>query len=502
MKTFRMRWRSIACAGLSGVTAILLAVSAATAQTVVKPGFNIFSVDQDIEIGRQSAQQVDRQIPAVQDAAIQRYVSALGARLAAQAPGPKYPYRFRVVNLADVNAFALPGGYVYVHRGLLEQVRSEGELAGVIAHEVAHVALRHPTNQASKAYMAQAGLGILGGLLGGHGGSSSTSSQVIGALGGFGLNTLFLKFSRSLETQADIVGAQIMDRAGYDPMQMASFFDYLGSQAGGNPSRFSVFLSNHPAPADSEARVQQEARLLGRPASTAQIGGLASVQSRARRLPPAPTMAQLAQGQTAGTSTVPAGSGSTGLSVEPPSSTFRVVQQSRGLFQIQRPDNWTAYGSSGDYGITIVPRGGMTSATRGQSRITHGVIINHYVPFDGSVGSSFTVPSGSTYGSGALAAATEDLVRHLQDANPYLNAIQGSQRRTSVGGRQAWMVTLVGRSPSSGAEERVTLVTQQLPDEHIVYMLLIAPRDEYSALAPTFDRMLSSLRTDTRSTHG
>jgi len=495
--TRSMPRRSLARTLITSVAALMLAATTAAAQTVVKAGFNVFSVDQDVEIGRQSAAQVDRQIPAVNDAAISRYVSALGARLASQAPGPKFQYRFKVVNLSDVNAFALPGGYIYVHRGLLEQVRTEGELAGVIAHEVAHVALRHPTNQASKAYLAQAGLGLLGGLLGG-GHTSSSTGQIVGAVGGFGLNTLFLKFSRSMETQADIVGAQIMDRAGYDPMEMAHFFSYLRQQAGGNPSRFAVFMSNHPAPADREARVQQEARLLGRPASTSRIGDLASVQSRARRLGPAPTMAQLAQGQSTGTSTVPAGT--TGLSIEPPSSTFRAVQQPRGLFQIQRPDNWSAYVSSRDYGMTIVPRGGVVNASNGRQQITHGVIVNHYVPFDGSVGNQY--PSSTVYGSGALASATDDLVRQLQDSSPYLDAIQGSQHRTTISGRSAFVVTLAGRSPSTGEEERVDVVTQELPDGHIVYVLLIAPRDEYRTLAPTFERMVGSLRTDIHSTHG
>src|SRR5205085_280944 len=118
---------------------------------------------------------------------------------------------------------------IYVHRGLLENVRSEGELAGVMSHEIAHVALRHPTNQVSKAYLAQAGVGILGGLLGGR--SQSGGAQILGALGGFGLNTLFLKFSRTAETQADIVGAQIMARAGYDPNDMATFFSHMEQTA-------------------------------------------------------------------------------------------------------------------------------------------------------------------------------------------------------------------------------------------------------------------------------
>ncbi|TMQ71888.1 MAG: hypothetical protein E6K80_04215 [Candidatus Eisenbacteria bacterium] len=467
----------------------LLVACPAAAQTVVQPGFNVFTVDQDVEIGRQSALQVEKQIPTLSDPAIQSYVASLGARLAARAPGPRFAYHFKVVNLSDVNAFALPGGYVYVHRGLLEQVRTEGELAGVLAHEIAHVALRHPTNQASKAYLAQAGLGLLGGLLDGR----SSSRRVVGALGGFGLNTLFLKFSRTMETQADVVGTQIMHRAGYDPMEMAHFFDALSRQAGGNPGRFAVFLSNHPAPADREARVRREALMLGRPTPMAQIGGLAAVQSRSHRYPPAPSLAQLAQGQTA-----PAGAASArgeGLSIERPSSTFRVVQQPQGLFRIERPDNWTVHVSTRDYGVTIVPRGGIIASTDGHQHVTHGVIINHYVPFEGSIGSS----DGG--GQGSLEAATDDLVLHIEESNPSLRRVAGSESRRSIGGRPGLAVDLAGRAPGDGTEEQIQVVTEELPDGHVLYVLLVAPRDEFTALGPTFDRMLASFQTDVRAMH-
>jgi predicted Zn-dependent protease len=166
-------------------------------QTQVDPGFNLFTVQQDVEVGKASAIQVEQQLPMLSDAIAARYVSALGARLAAHAPGAKYEYQFKVANLSEVNAFALPGGFIYVNRGLLAKVRTEGELAGVMAHEIAHVALRHPTNQASKAYLANAGIGILGGLLGPK--TQTGTGQIIGAVGGFGLNTLFLKYPRSAE---------------------------------------------------------------------------------------------------------------------------------------------------------------------------------------------------------------------------------------------------------------------------------------------------------------
>jgi hypothetical protein len=207
-------------------------------------------------------------------------------------------------------------------------------------------------------------------------------------------------------------------------------------------------------------------------------------------------MAQVAAGQRA--PAAPGVPGSTGLSIEPPSSTFRSVQQPQGLFRIDRPDNWTAYVSSGDRGVTIVPRGGVTATANGQRRVNYGVIINHYVPFDGSVGASFTEPGPSSY---ALDDATADLVRHIEESNPYLSRVSGSERRRTIDGAPVFRVTLLGRSPQTGRDERVDVVTQQLPDRHVVYMLLVAPRDEYDALAPTFDRMVSSFRTDRSSIH-
>src|SRR2546430_179164 len=211
--------RHLLRAGVIVLTGLVLAAAATFGQTSVKPGFNLFSASQDVELGRQSAAQIERKIPILRDYEVASYVSRIGARLARVAPGARYPYQFKVANLSDINAFALPGGFIYVHRGLIERVRTEGELAGVMAHEISHVALRHQTNQVSKAYLAKAGVGILAHLFGGN---SSQSSQVMETVGGLGLNSLFLRFSRKAEEEADVVGAQTMARAGYDPREMAS----------------------------------------------------------------------------------------------------------------------------------------------------------------------------------------------------------------------------------------------------------------------------------------
>lgn len=235
----RARWQA-ALMTLMLITAPL----AVTAQ-----GFNIFSPQQDYEIGRQSALTANRQLPTYTDARITR----IGRRLAPYAPGTRFPYEFRVVNDNSLNAFALPGGFVYVNRGAINAARSEDELAAVLAHEIAHVSLRHGTNQASKAYLAQAGLGLVGGLLGNRG--NGGLGQAIGMIGGFGLNTLFLKNSRSAEQQADSLGMQMLRRAGYNPRGMIAFLQRIQSHSGGGGAEF---LSSHPNPSNRIARLERE----------------------------------------------------------------------------------------------------------------------------------------------------------------------------------------------------------------------------------------------------
>jgi Zn-dependent protease with chaperone function len=467
----------------------LLSTSEFLGQTQVKPGFNILSAEQDVEIGKESAVAVERQFPVLKDASLNNYIDKLGRRLVAVVPGPKYPYLFKVVNVSDVNAFALPGGFMYIHRGLIEAAQSEGELAGVMAHEMAHVALRHGTNQASKAYLAQAGLGVLGGLLGG-----GTSGQIIGAVGGFGLNTLFLKFSRTAEQQADIVGAQMLARAGYDPLDMARMFETLRKQSGADPGKFEQFFSDHPAPADRAERIREEAKLLGpiRPSHSSEE--FQQVKSILRNRTPAPTMQQIAKRSPSPTDRRPETSAG-GVSIERPSSRTRTFQQRNGFFEVEYPENWQPYESQNAYGVTIVPERGIVTSGQGQQSIIYGAIINHYVPFEGSVSWH---PNSNGYN---LQDATRDLISQLRESNPHLASSDGLHRR-QIDGENSLSTILSGRSPVTGEDERVTLFTRELSDGHVIYVLLIGPGRDYGELTRTFQKMISSLRVNDKAIHG
>jgi Zn-dependent protease with chaperone function len=449
----------------------------------VKPGFNLFSVNQDIEIGKRSATEAERQVRLLNEPFVDRYLDTIVDGLARHAPGPKYPYSIKAVNSSEINAFSLPGGPMYVNRGLVEAARNEGELAGVLAHEMAHVVLRHATHQASKAYLGLAGLGILGGLVG-----RGESSSVINAIGGFGLNAVFLKHSRNDEFQADAVGAEMMAAAGYDPVAMASFFELLRKQQGRDPSRLEQFFSSHPPSAQREARIREQAREL-RTAGGGESGQFESVRAELRGMPPAPSRRTPVQGDRRTGTGVSTGTGrGASGALERPSPRFDRFEQRNGFFEIDYPRNWRARESASGFGVTFVPEGGVVATREGEA-IINGVIINHYDPFERRISDA---PE-------SLEQATDDLVRQITRANPYLRT--GARRRERIDDQPGYSVTFSGTSPVTREQERVILVTRGLADGHVLYAVMVAPGDDYGTMEPVFSRMVRSLRIDDAAAH-
>ena len=244
---------------LALVASLTISMSA-DAQTRIDPDKNSFSPAQDVELGRRAAAEISRELPIIRDGRTQNYVERIGERLVAAVPGrlrhPQFRYTFRVVDRRDINAFALPGGPIFVNRGMLEAARNDGEVAGVIAHEIAHVALRHGTAQATKGQKFQLGAlagQIIGSMIGGRTGSVVAQGSQIG------LGTYFMKYSREYEREADLLGAQIMARAGYDPREMANMFRTIAQRSGnGGPE----WLSDHPSPSNRYEAINREAALL------------------------------------------------------------------------------------------------------------------------------------------------------------------------------------------------------------------------------------------------
>jgi beta-barrel assembly-enhancing protease len=236
------------------VAAAILIAGCASRQPgeALQPGFNMFSKEQDIQLGRELSQQIPQQYPVLRNDFLQSYVDRIGQRLARQPGADNYPYTFTVLNLEEINAFALPGGPTYVNKGLIEAADNEAQLAGVIAHEISHVALRHGTSQASKANLVQLPAALAAGVIDGG---------VVGQLAhlgiGFGAQSVLLKYSRDAEREADALGARLMGGAGYNPIESARFFEKLEAQGG---SRAPQFLSSHPSPGNRIQLVEAEIR--------------------------------------------------------------------------------------------------------------------------------------------------------------------------------------------------------------------------------------------------
>src|SRR6185312_10338444 len=232
----------------------LLALTAAAQTSYYKPNWTLYSPQQDVEMGQQAEAQALKQLPILHNAAAEQYITSLGEKLASHMPGPKFPFSFHIVNQKDINAFALPGGPVFVNVGAICAAKNEAQLAGVMAHEESHVALRHSSSMASKKTAASVPLSILGGIFNsGAGQLANVAAQMV--VGG-----VFLRYSRDMESQADALGAQVMSASGYDPRQMAQFFETLEAQGG---SQTVQFLSDHPNPGNRQAAIESEIPKLG-----------------------------------------------------------------------------------------------------------------------------------------------------------------------------------------------------------------------------------------------
>jgi hypothetical protein len=461
-------------------TALATAVIALTmtlssgAQTHIQPHANSFKPEQDVELGRQAADEVRQKFPLLNDEQIHSYVQRLGEQLVDNIPEelrqPAFHYTFDVVNLKEINAFALPGGPMFLNRGMLDAAKTDGEVIGVMAHELSHVVLRHGTAQATKGQKFQMGAiagQVLGAIVGGRTGS------VIAQGSQFGLGAYFLKFSREYEREADLMGAQIMSRAGYDPRQMANMFQTIQKQGG---SQGPEWMSDHPDPGNRYESINQEAEALRVPRSSAPPGNIESVHARLARLAPAISSEQAARQAQQRQRESPAGqvaAGDHAGNVALPASQWRTYQPGN-FIRISVPANWRQIGSGNT--VTYAPDGGFVQTQDGHSAFTHGLEV------------------GVTQGNGgSLQQSTEQLLQSFARTNPDLRR-QGGYSRTTIGGRQGLTTTLSNVSEVSGQSEAVNLSTVQLQDGTVLFMIGVAPLEDARTYLTTFSRVRQSLQ--------
>ncbi len=441
-----------------GMTLLLLP-NAQAQRTQFKPGWNMFSPQQDVELGKRAALDAAKQLPMCNAPKVDAYLTQLGLRLAAKLPtgGVQYPFEFHCVNDKAINAFALPGGYVFINRGVIESADNEAQLAAVMAHELSHVALRHGTNQATKAQAAQGFLGIASGIFGG-----STGGTLLTELGAFAAGGVLLRYSRTAESQADVLGTQVLYDSGHDPRAMAQFFEKLEAETKGkNPPEF---LSDHPNPEHRVGRVDEEIdRLGGIPANAKRDS--AEFEAIKREVLALPVVKKPVPGA-AGAAPPP-----------PPSRNFATYEANS--YTIKYPDNWKKYPDSNGGGVSFAPEGGVLDDGSGHAALAYGLIV------------SVTPIQGNASDSNALENGTRQVLQDLQKSNPKMK-IQRQGERVRLNGQPGLSTYLTNDSPAGGLETNWVITV--LRPEGLHYFVCVAPQSAYSNYDKTFSSILDSVR--------
>jgi Zn-dependent protease with chaperone function len=440
------------------LTALLTAPACAARKPgdPLRPGFNMFSKEQDIQLGREAAQQVVQQYPVVQNQALQDYLRRIGDRLAGSTDARQsgFPFTFTMLNQPEINAFALPGGPMFVFTGTLNGSDNEAQLAGVMAHEMAHVILRHGTNQVSKANLIQLPAMLAGAAVG--------DGSIVGQLAqlgiGIGANSILLKYSRDAETQADAMGARILAETGYNPIEMARFFEKLEAAGG---SRGPQFLASHPDPGNRQRAIEAEIRTFPQRNYGFATGQFQQAKAQLGSLP------------------APQQRGTASRNAQPPQGAPSAGgwQELRGQkFSLNYPANWQVFGDQNSSSFTIAPREGLVQGSSGGTQVGYGAVVSYYFPERRM----------------NLRNATDALVQRLRAENPNMQVVSRNQRRLTVGGSSGIVTMLESSSPYGGAETDALLTVSR--PEGVFYMVFVAPRQNFSELEGAFEQMLNSIR--------
>jgi hypothetical protein len=470
--------------------AVNVFAAAGAAPELPDPGQPRMSRDQQRQLGLQVAAQVYAQVPVLPDSSPEtKYIQALGKRLAATIPPERsWPFQSHVVAQKEINAFALPGGPMFVNVGTITATDNEAQLAGVMAHEMAHVYMQHSAKQQEKGSMLEGLAGLAGAVAGSVGGAVGTVAQAGIKIGA---GTLMMKYSRGDEAQADAVGAIIMWKARFNPLALADFFQKIGEQAGGSGPQF---LSDHPNPGNRKAAIQAESsewparqysgdspefvsarrHALGVQAYAAQeiVDGAKEGRWAAENRKNGAVFPDAPGGAAApvATASVPPVS----VADVQPSSSFRMVDL--GAMRIDRPENWDVIG--GRNAATIAPRAGVSGAA-----VAYGVVIR-----------AGRAPAANMSASQLTAA----IVQSLRGSDSSMKQV-GDIVPITVGGMPGASVELETLSPMADPDgktqrERDWLVAVPRGQTDAIFLVFVSPLAGFDALRPSFERMLRSIR--------
>ena len=469
------------------------------------PCKNPYTDQQETQIGLKAMAQVYQQQPILPDSdPVSRYVQALGMKLVQYAPGDPWPYQFHVVNAADINAFALPGGEIFVNLGTVQAAADEAQLAGVMAHEISHVVQRHSTCNQAKQQVPSILAGIGGALAGVllPGAAGAIAQQGISSVAGL----TFLRMSRDDEKQADLMGTDILYDAGYDPRALPQFFETIQAKYGSGGAQL---LSDHPNPGNRIGYVMDEIRSLppktGELKDSPQFVSMHTIAMKMhadtaeeikagawkKKQPPLPAEAVAAgaatgSGAASGAATGTGSGAGAGAGAAPqagaldpglnwhPSSRMAVFRHS--MYTVSYPENWNMSGST-QASVTIAPNGGTGTDANGQPVTAYGVIIDRF------------------QGQGDLQQQTDSLIQGIEQSNQGMSAVTDVNDVT-VNRRQGKSIEFISNSPlgtsSRPVHERDWLVTVPRPDGSLSYLIFIAPEKNFNSLRPTFKRILNS----------
>ena len=423
------------------------------------------SRDQEIQLGKEAASEVERTMEVVKNADVEAWLNRIGQRLATTPQANAYPYYFKLVNEDSINAFALPGGPMYVHTGLIKAADNEGQVAGVLAHEMSHVALRHGASQMSKAQTWQTILGVATAAAGiAGGGQCSLWCQAAQIGGGIGVNSVLSKFSRDAERDADLNGSRMMAAAGYNPLEMARFFEKLEAQMGAaaKPSGLESFMASHPSPGKRIEYVSDDITFYPKREYAADTGTFPRTKTLVASIPP-PKLKPGALLQPSGNksrSNLPQG--------------FKDLQ-TKG-FAIGYPGNWQAGQSQQGGSIYIVPQGGAKQSQNGGLELILGGMVDYYQPK--SAGSD-------------LKSATTELLQMLQqgDKNIRIEKTQSIQ----LGGKAAMITTLRTRTSYQQDPEQVVYLYTVARDAGLWNLALAAPPSNLQQAETIFQQMAQTV---------
>src|SRR5262245_45681056 len=437
------------------VALIVLSMTVLAERTRLRPGgLNVFSPAEDVKMGQQVAQQAEKEFNLVTNREANTYIAILGHRLVAKAPNEnKFPFIFKVVDEKEINAFALPGGPVYVNRGAIEAADNEAQIAGVIGHEISHVILRHGTNQASKGQLIGGIGGALGGILGG-----GALGTIASAGGAFAANSVLLKYSRDAESQADLMGTQILYDSGYAPRAMAEFFDKLAKEHKG--TSVEQFFSNHPIPENRIAKVNAEINKIGPEPASPKTDSPEFQRAKMMLLAmPAPKPKPK-----------PADNKQSGAAAPPEAPSTRMTNFQIGSIQLQHPDNWKS-AVNGTH-IVLAPTGGADE----RGNIGYGMIIDVFKPQ--SVRN--------------LDDATAQFIESLRQGNPDMKVVR-SRVQSRVDGRQAQLTEVSNASPFGGTETDIVVSVLRSSTE-LQYFVQVAPTKSVPQYQQAFQTIMNSVR--------